>query len=130
MRNVQMDTSSIATALEVLAADKRCKAKSEEVSSVVEFCNNLVLYNKIAYDGNVDRQTLTSINNGVETIAEKLKSQKLQEKLYPIVNEEETEKGIIKRSARDAAAFLEKIQGNEDFAVELQERYKKSLGSA
>lgn len=126
MRNVQMDTSSIATALKILAADEQYKAKPAEVSSVVEFCNNLVLYNNITYDGNVNQRTLTDINNGVEAISEKLKSRKLYEKLYPIVNEKETEKGIIKRSARDAPSFLEKIQGNEDFAVELQEAYKKS----
>lgn len=126
MRNVQMDTRSIVTSLKVLAADEQYKAKPEEVSSVVDFCNNLVLYNKIAYDGNVDQKTLTDINNGVEAISEKLKSQKLQEKLYSIVNEEETEKAIIKKSARDAPSFLARIQGNEDFAVELEEGYKKS----
>lgn len=126
MRNVQMDTSSIATALKVLAADERYKAKSEEVSSVVEFCNNLVLYNKIAYDGNVEERRLRNITDRVEVISGKLKSEKLQKKLYPIINEEETEKKIIKSSARDAAGFLGKLQGDEDFAVEVKERFKDS----
>lgn len=113
MNYYHIDTSFLISALETLANPTTKMGKSE-TRSALEFCNLLILYDALGYDGKVGGRLLDRINNLLSNIRSQFMDDKifrmLESRLVPIKPDDEEEREIIVPSAGDACASLAEIR--------------------
>lgn len=106
---VQVDTGDIILALEGLAKRRGDPSSPEEARAAVEFCNNLILYPRICYDGNVQEEQKKTLESLADRACENIEDAGTKDlfvgKFRPLVFDPKTEAAIVRRSGEDAGKF-------------------------
>jgi hypothetical protein len=113
MNTIQVDTGDLILGLRGLTRPDGTASPREETGAAIELCNNLILYRTVFYDGNVVQSNLSEIDTLIAQILGRIPDndtrELLQNKLQPLLLDEELEPAAVRNSAREAIGPLSYI---------------------
>lgn len=106
---VQIDTGDIILGLQALTRRQGDPSSEEEIRAALELCNNLILYPRVCYDGNLNKENKTTLESLTGRACDAIQDADTEDlfvgKFQPMVFEPTTEAAIVQQSGEDAGKF-------------------------